>query len=161
MSSTVKLTKAATLARLQAIVAGTQKHFANASVTFGNASHTSASLIALFQSLIAARQACDVADASAKDAMATRRQVEANVDPTLRAFEHFLQVTFAGATGTLADFGLAPPKARAPLTTEKKAAAAQKRKATRALLGTKGKQQKKTVLQAAAEAQPKPPVLKA
>jgi hypothetical protein len=140
MSSTVKLSKAASLARLQAIIAGTQKHLPKTTVSFGNAAHSTDSLVQLFQSL--------------KDALAARHSQELIVVPMLRAFEHFLQVTFSSATETLADFGLAPPKARKPMTTEAKAAAAAKRRATRKLLGTKGTLQKKQAVKAAESALP-------
>jgi len=56
-----------------------------------------------------------------------------------------VKVTFGNQPDALADFGLAPPKARAPMTAEQKAVAAAKRKATRVARGTLGKKQKKAV----------------
>ncbi|HEY8038591.1 MAG TPA: hypothetical protein VIF15_02305, partial [Polyangiaceae bacterium] len=47
-------------------------------------------------------------------------------------------VQFGTQADVLADFGMTPRKAATPLTVEQKAAAAAKRKATRAARGTKG-----------------------
>src|SRR6202035_2367644 len=58
------------------------------------------------------------------------------------AYKRFVRATFTGATQTLADFGLEPPKARKPLTSEQRAAAAAKATATRKARGTTSKKQK-------------------
>ncbi len=157
MSSTAKPTKAAALAHVQALIAGTQKHFPSVTLTFGNASIASATLVTLFQSLADALTALDAAEASAKDAMAGLRATQAKVGPSIKAFESFVRATFGSATQTLADFGMQPPKARTPLTSEQKAAKALKVRATRKLLGTKGSKQKAAV-KATVEA-PAPPVV--
>ena len=52
---------------------------------------------------------------------------------------------FGTQADVLADFGLAPEKARTPLTVEQKAAAAAKREATRVARGTKGAKAKKGI----------------
>jgi hypothetical protein len=56
-----------------------------------------------------------------------------------------LFVAFGGAIDVLADFGLAPHKARRALTPEEKQVAAAKGQATRAARHTMGKKQKKAV----------------
>jgi hypothetical protein len=53
---------------------------------------------------------------------------------------------FGNQPDVLADFGLVPRKAPTPLTVEQKAAAAAKRKATRAARNTMGAVQKKKVV---------------
>jgi len=53
---------------------------------------------------------------------------------------------FAGDAAVLADFGLKARKARAPPTTEQKAAAKAKAEATREARGTKGPKAKKAAL---------------
>ena len=68
--------------------------------------------------------------------------MQAKVGPILRAYERFVLVAFAGATQTLVDFGLTPPKARTPLTANELAVRAAKAKATRAARGTTSKKQK-------------------
>jgi hypothetical protein len=144
-------TKAQALARLQALVAGTQKHYPTSTLTFGNTTTTSTALIALFQSVISAMQTLDAAQASAKDAMAALRTTETTVEPVMRAYQSYLLATYGTATQTLADFGLEPRKAPKPLTSEQKAAKAAKALATRALRGTKGPVQKAAIKAATAQ----------
>jgi hypothetical protein len=57
----------------------------------------------------------------------------------------FVRFNFGSNPEALADFGLQPHKARTPLTTEQKAVAAAKRKATRDARGTKGPKAKKDI----------------
>jgi hypothetical protein len=137
--------KAAALARVQALIAGTQKHFPNGSFTIGNRSFTTSSLVQLFQSLADAISSANAAEASARDAVAKLREARANVAPVILEFTRLLRVTFGTATQSLADFGLAPAKARQPLTSEANAAAAAKRAATRTARGTTSKKQKLAV----------------
>ncbi len=142
MSSSTSNTKAAALAHVQALIAGTQKHFPNGSFTIGTVTYTSASLVQVLTDLVSAMQAHNVAATGAKDALTAEQATQAKVDPILRAYERIVLVTFAGATQTLADFGLTPPKARTPLTTQQLAARAAKAKATRVARGTTSKKQK-------------------
>lgn len=85
------------------------------------------------------------AHASVKDALAALAGVEASVGPLLQAYVLFIRANFAGATQQLADFGLQPPKAKAPRTSEQKAASAAKLRATRKARGTTSKKQKLAV----------------
>jgi hypothetical protein len=143
MSSTTSTkTKAAALARVQAIIAGTTKHFPNVSFTIGSTVYTAASLIQAFQGLASAMTARNAAQAGAKDALAAEQAAETQVGPILLAYKRLVLATFASATQTLADFGLAPPKARTPFTTEQLAVRAAKAKATRTARGTTSKKQK-------------------
>jgi hypothetical protein len=142
MSSTTSKSKAAALARVLAIIAGATKHFPNGQFTFGGTTYTTASLIQVLQGLVNAMTAREVAQGSAKDAVAAERATQKQVGPILLAFKRLVLLTFANATPTLADFGLAPPKARTPMSTEKRAARAAKAKATRAARGTTSKKQK-------------------
>src|SRR5580692_1232167 len=145
MSSNAPKTKAAALALLQALIAGTQKHFPSGTFTLGNTTYTTASLTQLFQSLITAMAAQTVAQSNAKDAVAATHGLQAQVDPVILIYTRFLQATFASATQTLTEFGLAPRKVPAPRTAEQKAAAAAKAKATREARGTTGKKAKLAV----------------
>jgi hypothetical protein len=145
MSSTTSNSKAAALARVQAIIAGTQQHFPNGSFTLGNVAFTTASLVQEFQSLADAMGKLDATEASAKDARKARRDTAAKVDPLMRDYKRFLLATFSTATQTLADFGMQPPKARKPLVTDKRAAATAKMRATRKARGTTSKKQKLAV----------------
>jgi hypothetical protein len=146
MSSPISTkTKAAALAHVQAIIAGTTKHFPNGSFTIGSTVYTAASLIQVFQGLADAMTARNAAEAGAKDALAAEHAAQTQVGPILLAYKRLVLAAFANTTQTLADFGLTPPKARAPLTTDQLAARAAKAKATRAARGTTSRKQKLAV----------------
>ena len=78
------------------------------------------------------------AQKTADDAMTALRELLIKNGPTIQALKDLLLAQFGNASQTLADFGLSPRKERAPMTVEQKAAAAAKRKATRAARGTTG-----------------------
>jgi hypothetical protein len=145
MSSTTSKTKAAALAHVQALIAGTTKHFPNGQFTIGNTTYASAEIVQTLQGLANAMLARDAAEASAKDALKAAQVAQSQVGPILRAYVRLVLVTFGSASQTLADFGLAPPKARVPLTAQQLAAKAAKAKATRAARGTASKKQKLAV----------------
>ncbi len=138
MSSTVKPSKAKTLALLQALVAGTKQHLPNATITIGGVDYPAATLIGRMQSLIDAMTKQGAAKAAAKDALTALHDVRLQVDPLVQGYKELLVVMFAGISQKLADFGLAPRKKRAPLTVEQKAEAQAKAEATRKARGTKG-----------------------
>jgi hypothetical protein len=141
-NSTSKNTKAAALALVQALIAGTLKHYPNGTFTLGNTTYTTASLVALLQSLANTMIALNVAQLGAKDALATQQGTKATVGPVVEAYQRFVQAAFSNATTTLADFGLAPPKVRTPLTAAQLAARAAKAAATREARGTTSKKKK-------------------
>jgi hypothetical protein len=143
--TTSKPSKAATLARVQALISGLQKRFPSGQFTLGNVAYTTASLVQLFESLVKAIEAVDAAHASVKDAVAALREAQAKVGPIEGAFKRFVLAMYGNATQILADFGLEPPKAPAPRTSEEKAAATAKLRATRAARGTTSKKQKLAV----------------
>ena len=148
MSSTansVKPSKASALASVRALMAGTQKHTPNGQLTFGNATYGADSLVQMFQSLVDAMTAHEAAQVKAKDVLLALRDTTAKVSPVLRAYRRFLVATYGNATETLADYGLKPLKARAPRTSEQKAKAAAKIRATRKARGTTSKKQKASV----------------
>ncbi len=133
--------KATVQNRVQALIAGAQKHFSNGQVTFGGATHTAASLIQAFQGLLDAFGPVDAARTSLHDGVAALHTTQENVAPLVRGFTSYLRVTYSDAT-QLGDFGLAPRKVVAPLTAEKRVVATAKAKATRAARGTTSKKQK-------------------
>jgi hypothetical protein len=130
---------------VQALIAGTKQHFPNGSFTIGNTAYTTASLVGLLQSFADAIAATDTAHASTRDAVATLRTARTTVGPVVSAYRRQLLTMFATAAEKLADFGVQPPKVRTPLSSEKKAAAAVKRKATRAARGIVGKKKRLAV----------------
>jgi ABC-type transporter Mla subunit MlaD len=145
MSGKSKQTKAEALAQVQALIAGTQKHFPNGSITLGKATYTTDALVKLLESLATAIASLNAAQSSAKDALSALRGIEAQVDPVIGLYKSFLRVTFGSSTSDLADFAMQPPKARKALSAEEKTAAAAKGKATRAKRGTTSKKQKLAV----------------
>jgi len=134
--------KAAIVARLQSMISGLQKHSPNGQFTLGGTAYTTASLVQLFQSVIDAMAAVTAAQASATDAVTAMEGVVAKVGPVFLSLKRNLLNTVGTATSTLADYGLEPPKARAPMTSAEKAAAAAKAKATREARGTTSVKQK-------------------
>lgn len=137
-----KATKAEALAGVQALIAGTQKRTPTGSLTFGNATYTVIDLLALLQSVAAAMIALNAAQANARDAMLALRDVMAKAAPVIRNYRRYLRALYGNAVAILADYGLEPEKAPAPLTSEAQAAKVQKALETRKLRGTQGPKQK-------------------
>jgi hypothetical protein len=140
-----KVTKATLQQRIRGLIAGTQKHTPNGSLTLGGATYTAATLVQLLKSLADALDAADAAKAIWEDALKNATDTKAKVEPVVRNYKSWVAVTYKGTPSTLADYGLAPPKAPTPLTAEQKVAAALKRTATRAARHTMSTKQKKKV----------------
>ena len=138
MTTTTKPTKATALAGVQALIAGIQKQFPSGQFTLGNVVFTTAALVQLLQGLADAMTAQTTAQKTAQDALTALRDLQAKDGPTIQALKDLLIAQFGNASQTLALFGLAPRKERAPMTVEQLAAAKAKRAATRAARGTKG-----------------------
>jgi hypothetical protein len=130
------------LARVQALIAGTEKHFSNLSFTFGGTTYTAASITQVLQGLADTMLARDVAKIGAKDALAAEKAAQAQVGPIERAYTRLVRATFASATQVLADFGLTPAKVKSPMKATQLTARAAKAKATRTARGTTSKKQK-------------------
>jgi hypothetical protein len=145
MSSSTSKSKAAALAQLLALIAGTQKHLPNGSFTIGSTTYTAASLIQVLETLANAMTARIAAATGAKDALVTEQATQTKVGPIALAYKNLVLAAYANASQTLSDFGLAPPKVRAPLSAEQLAAKAAKAKATRTARGTTSKKQKLAV----------------
>jgi hypothetical protein len=143
--STTKQSKASALTQVQAIIAGTQKHFPNGSFTLGNTAYTTATLTQALKSLANGLSALSAAHVGVKDAGQTVKGLQATVGPVLRTYQRYLLATFASAPLQLADFGMQPTKVRAPLNTEQRAVATAKLRSTRSARGTTGKKQKLAV----------------
>jgi hypothetical protein len=128
------------------LIAGTKKHFATASsLAFAGATLTPAQIESSLQTIIDLLTAVSASKAATKAKLAAWNAQAKPLRTQMAAFEAFVKVTFGNSPDVLADFGLKPNKARAPLTVEEKAAAAAKREATRAARHTMGKVQKKGV----------------
>jgi hypothetical protein len=146
MSTTIaKGTQAQTLAQLQALVSGLQKQLPKGSFTLVSTAYTTAKLVSAIQGMIAALTAVTAAHAGLKVALASWKEEEASMGPMILALKRTLQSMYVNAPDTLALFGLKPPKARAPRTSEQIAAAAAKAKATRTARGTASKKAKSAI----------------
>jgi hypothetical protein len=152
------ITKKSLKQRVDDLVVGTGKHPPTGSLTLGNAPYTAQSLVQVLKGLSDTIAAADAAKASWQEALGKMTEARTSVVPVVRDYLGWVKVTYRSAPSMLADFGVAPPKVRTPLTVEQQAAALAKREATRAARHTMGKVQKKkvkgTVAPAAAPATP-------
>jgi hypothetical protein len=145
-TTTTKATsKAATLAQLQALVAGLQKQLPNGSFTLVSTVYTTAALVTALQGLIAALTGVDTAQAGAKAALVIWEAEDAKLGQIILALKRTLLSMYANAPDTLAVFGLKPRKAPGPRTAAQRAVTAAKAAATRAARGTTGSKQKLAV----------------
>lgn len=143
MSTNTSKTK--TVTRLRALIQGTQKHSPNGNLTFGGATYAATALVQLLQKLIDAFAAVDAAKASSKVALTAQTGARTEVQPVALAYEQYLRALYGNAPDTLLDYGIAPRKKAAPLTTEQLAARKAKAEATREARGTKGPKAKKAI----------------
>jgi hypothetical protein len=135
------------VSRVKQLITGTKQHYPNGSqsLTVGGLSRTVNEFTALLQSFVDLREAVDTAKAVSKAKIEAERAQAPSLRGFISTFVTFVKGTFGNSPETLADFGIAPPKVRRPLTAEQKAAATLKRKATRAQRHTMGKNQRKAV----------------
>jgi hypothetical protein len=133
--------------RVGQLIAGTKKRFPNANqtITLEGASVTVDAVTKQLQGFLDNRQAVLAAKATVKAKVAAENTQMPALNALIKALIAFLRVTFGNDPEALADFGLAPRKAPAPLTAEQKAVAAVRREATRAARGTKPPKQKKAI----------------
>jgi hypothetical protein len=140
VSGTNKTNEAALALKL---AAGTQKHLGTAAELFvDGGSITPAQVIANLNEYAALRADVESAKAAYQAKLAVEQKQGAPLRSFYGAYIRFVHVAYDGAPAVLVDFGLAPKKARAPLTTEQRAAVKAKAAATRAARGTLGKKQK-------------------
>jgi hypothetical protein len=143
--TTVHKTQATVVALAQQLIAGMAKHLGSATqVTLLGGSYTPAELTTKLQQVASLQADVDAARAAAKGKLTVQRTSMASLRTLTGALVAYLKVVYGGQPEVLADFGI-HPKARTPMTVEAKAAAAAKRKATRAARGTKGSVQNKAI----------------
>ena len=135
------------MALAKTLIAGARKRFPNGAeqVTVGNVPTTIDQLTAELQSFVDNRTAVEAAQVAATKAVETERAQAPSLIAILIAFVAFVRGVFGQDTAALADFGLEPHKAPAPLSAEQKAVAAAKRKATREARGTASTKAKKGI----------------
>jgi hypothetical protein len=133
--------------RVGQLIAGAKKHFPNGStpLTLGGAPTTIDGVTGQLAGFVSNRAAVVAAQAAATTKVQTERAAMPALNALIDAFIAFVRFTFGTQADVLADFGLAPPKSRVPMTAEQKAVAAAKRKATREARGTTSAKAKKAV----------------
>ena len=134
----------ATLA--EKLAAGTQKHLSTiGQLILESGTYTPAQVEAELQAFAKLRAAVDAAKAAVKAALADEKSKGPAMRVFYMAFIAYVRAAFGNSPDVLADFGLAPKKARKPLTAAEQAAAAAKRKSTREARGTMGKRKKSAI----------------
>jgi hypothetical protein len=122
---------------------GLKKHQSTlASFGIAGTSSTVADVLAVLDARITAEDVVESARAVWQTKVQAARDERAKTRVLVSGVRQQLQLTFAGAIDTLADFGLKPRKQPAPRTPEQKALATAKAKATRAARHTMGSVQK-------------------
>ncbi len=137
--------KSTVVARATQLIAGANKHLASVTkLTLAGGSYTPAELTTQLQRVVSLRDDVDTAKATAKAKLAVETADMPSLRTLMSAVVTYVKAAYGNAPDVLADFGV-HPKTRAPLTAVAKAAAAVKRKATRAARNTMGSTQKKGV----------------
>jgi hypothetical protein len=132
MATKKKRNNAAQMASDQSIVEGLVKHAATLlTLAVGGGTMKASDLVVVLQARIAAIKAAIAARAALMAAVAAEHAEIAKTAVMISGARQALKIMFAGQPDLLADFGIAPPKPRTPLTAEQKALAKAKAAATR------------------------------
>jgi hypothetical protein len=129
------------------IITGTKKRFPNGNqvVTIAGLTLTVDQAMAKMQTFVDNRDAVETAQAGVTAKVAAEEAQAPSLLAFIAAFVIFVRLTFDNAADILADFDIAPPKVKTPMSAEAKAVAAAKRTATRAARGTTSKKAKSSV----------------
>ena len=141
------VTKSNQVSRVKQLILGMGKHYTNGGdkLPVAGATFTVTELTQFLQDFVNMREAVEASKAATKAKIETERANAPSHIAVIAAFVKVVRGTFGTSADVLADFGLALPKARAPMTAEQKAVAVAKRAATRAARHTMGKTKKKAV----------------
>jgi hypothetical protein len=138
------------------LIDGFTKHLApSATIVVKGKPVAQADIVKTLQGRVDAGKATDSAAAAFHNAVASEKALRQSTKPFVADVRLAVLVQFGADPNVLADFGVAPRKTPTRKV-EAKATAAQKAKATRQLLGTKGKKQKKQALTTQPAPAPKP-----
>lgn len=128
------------------LVAGAQKHLSNiGQMVIEGSPLTLSEVEAKLNAFAKLRDDVDAARATLNAKLTDEKAQLAGLREFVLAFVTFVKAAFGNSPDVLADFGLKPKKARKPLTVEQRAAAAAKRKSTRAARGIIGKRKRAVV----------------
>ena len=130
----------------QKLIAGTQKHLSNvSSLTLESGNLTPTQIESSLQTIVNLRAAVNDAKAATQAKLAAEQAQMPQLQSLMAALVAYVRTAYSKSPDVLADFGVQPKKAKAPLTVGQQAAAAAKRAATRAARHTMGSKQKKSV----------------
>ena len=140
-----KKTAQLSVADYQALILGIPEYAPNAIFTVASQTYTAAQAVTFLQSLHGSSAAVLAAKAAWKEATLADLAVDAQNGSRAREIRDTVALMFSNAPTVLAAFNLVPRKARKPLSTDARAAASAKAKATREARGTKSKKAKATI----------------
>jgi hypothetical protein len=143
MSKTVR--SPLTLAQYQALLEGLPKFCPNAVFTIAGQSYTTPQAVTLITSILSVYNAAAPAKAAAKAASQAVETTEAEDGQIAKGIREIVALMFNNAPTTLASLGIVPRKSPRPLTTQERAAATAKFRATRLARGTTSKKPKAKV----------------
>src|SRR5580692_5027313 len=130
----------------ETLIAGAKKHITTtSSLVIGGVTLTPAQVEASLQTIIDLLSGVSAAKAATQAKLVAWKAQAPSLRSQMAAFVAYVRASYGNSPDVLADFGLKPRKAKTPLTTVQRAAAAAKRAATRAARHTMGKVQKKSV----------------
>jgi hypothetical protein len=133
------LTNEEEVTRATNLAAGVAKRFSGmTSVMFDNSAETPAEIEDKLKGFVRDRTAVLVSKAAYEAAVAKANASQAVIVPYMGKLTDYVRAIFGNATEILVDFGIAPLKARTPMTAEAKVAANAKREATRKARGVMG-----------------------
>jgi hypothetical protein len=142
--------------RNEKMIAGVKKHFGNSpTITLGGVARTPAEVEQILQDPIDKAATTITAEATFHGAVAAEDAASVLANGVFLALKKIVLGQFGGDAVTLADFGIVPPAKHAP-STEVKAGAVVKARATRQARGTKGPKAKKAIKGNPPAAPPKP-----
>ncbi|HEY3819517.1 MAG TPA: hypothetical protein VGL81_20245 [Polyangiaceae bacterium] len=129
------------------VIAGARKNFPNGSqvITLDGSSTTIDAVLNEFQAFITNRAAIVAAQTAVRNKVAAERAGMTASNALFTAFVVFIRQTLGGSSVALADFAIPVRKVPVAQTSEQKAVAAAKRKATRAARGTTGPKARKAI----------------
>ncbi len=142
MASTSKLL---TQAQYQALITSIPKYCANTVFSIAGQTFTAAQAVALVQSLLDASAATAAAKAAAKEAVTAEETAIAQSAHLVQGIRQSVELAYCNSPTTLTAFDIQPRKSRKPLSTEARAVATAKLRATRAARGTTSKRQKAAI----------------
>jgi hypothetical protein len=140
-----KSTSQLTPAEYQALIVGIPKYMPGAIFMVASQTFTATQAVAFLQTLHDSSAARVAARAALTQAIHADQALEAQNGPVAREMRDAVALAFSNAPTTLAAFSLTMRKTPTPLSTQARAAANAKAKATREARGTKGKVQKAAI----------------